>query len=105
LYSAELKGIRAADMARYFRGQGFRVFEFTAGWPDLEEHIAKGRPVIVALGEGGNALHYVVVAGIAPDGAQVNDPARRKLLRVDRADFDRRWHKHWALLAVPAESK
>jgi ABC-type bacteriocin/lantibiotic exporter with double-glycine peptidase domain len=107
LYGPELRGVRAVDMARYFRGQGFRAFEFEGGWDDLADHIAKGRPLIVALREGPNALHYVVVAGV--DGARgvvlVNDPARRKLARIDRRDFERRRTNRWTLLAVPPEPK
>ncbi|HWR53244.1 MAG TPA: cysteine peptidase family C39 domain-containing protein [Bryobacteraceae bacterium] len=105
LYTPQLKGIRAADMARYFRQHGFRTFEFKGEWSDLDEHIAKGRPLVVALREGANALHYVIVAGVTDAAALVNDPARRKLLRVDRTDFERRWQKRWTLLAVPAEAK
>lgn len=105
LYAPELKGIRAADMARYFREHGFRTFEFKADWSDLASHIGKGRPLVVALREGQNALHYVVIVGITDTAALVNDPARRKLLHVDRTDFERRWQKRWTLLAVPAEPK
>jgi ABC-type bacteriocin/lantibiotic exporter with double-glycine peptidase domain len=105
LYEAELRGIRAADMARYFREHGFRTFEFKGEWTDLAAHIAKGRPLVVALREGANVLHYVVVAGVTDTAALVNDPARRKLLQIDRKDFERRWQKRWTLLAVHAEAK
>ncbi len=106
LYSSGARGIRAPDMARYFRAHGFRDFEFKGGWDDLAAHISKGRPLIVALREGSNALHYVVVAGVDPErqAVLINDPGRRKLLRVSRRDFERRWHERWTLLAVPAES-
>lgn len=106
LYSAEARGIRASDMARYFRGRGFRDFQFKGRWGDLTNHLAKGRPLIVALREGSNVFHYVVVAGVDParDSVLVNDPARRKLLNVGRRDFERRWHNRWTLLAVPSES-
>jgi ABC-type bacteriocin/lantibiotic exporter with double-glycine peptidase domain len=107
LYRPELRGIRAADMAPYFRRQGFRAFEFEGGWNELADHIAKGRPLIVALREGSKALHYVVVAGV--DGARglvlVNDPARRKLARLNRRDFERRLTNRWMLLALPAEPR
>jgi ABC-type bacteriocin/lantibiotic exporter with double-glycine peptidase domain len=101
LYAPELRGTRAADMARYFRARGFRTFEFEAAWGDIADHIAKGRPLIVALREGSNALHYVVVAGVDARGLLVNDPARRKLTRIERRDFERRHRSRWTLLAVP----
>jgi uncharacterized protein YvpB len=50
-------------------------------------------------------MHYVVIAGI--DSGQglvyVNDPAQRKLLKLDRRTFEREWSVpgRWTLLAVP----
>lgn len=101
LYASEASGIYASDLARYFERQGFRAFAFRATWEDLGAHLAKGRPLIVSLGR--SRLHYVVVAGV--DDARglllVNDPAQRKLMKLDRAGFERDWNQHWALLAVP----
>jgi len=36
----------------------------------------------------------------------VNDPARGKLLRIERAEFEKEWQaaKNWMLLAVPASA-
>jgi len=36
----------------------------------------------------------------------VNDPARRKLLKIDRATFERYWEiaDRWTLLALPREA-
>jgi ABC-type bacteriocin/lantibiotic exporter with double-glycine peptidase domain len=106
LYSQDVRGIRGADVERYFREHGFRVFAFQGEWSDLEQHLAKGRPLLVCLNEGrGSALHYVVVAGL--DAGQnlvlINDPARRKLLKVERSIFEKGWSatNYWTLLAVP----
>ena len=106
LYSAKAKGIYASDMERYLQKHGFRTFVFRATWDDLKSHLEKGRPLIVALGTGPQEpLHYVVVVGL--DGQEhvilVNDPAQRKLLKIDRGDFEKRWKavKDWTLLAVP----
>jgi ABC-type bacteriocin/lantibiotic exporter with double-glycine peptidase domain len=101
LYSPRDRGIRAADMERYFRGLGFRTFAFRAAWHDLEHHLALGRPLIAALQSGRDALHYVVVAGMDSGIVLVNDPARRKLAKVGRREFERRWKDRWTLLAVP----
>ncbi len=106
LYSAKAGGVYAADMVRYLQKHGFRTFVFRGEWQDLEQHLGKGRPVIVALGEGGGGpLHYVVVAGIdqSQDLVLVNDPAQRKLLKEDRRAFERQWSatERWTLLAVP----
>src|SRR5262249_17294817 len=66
LYSKDAGGIYARDMVRYFEVHGYRVFTFRGEWTDLEQHIAKGRPLIVCLERNsrGVPLHYVVVAGV-----------------------------------------
>jgi uncharacterized protein YvpB len=97
----------AEAMGEYLRHHGFQVFAFPGKWSDLEEQIAKGRPLIVALRpQGQTALHYVVIDGV--DAARglvtMNDPADRKLLNEERARFEREWSAthNWTLLAVPA---
>ena len=107
LFSKEAGGIYAKDMARYFESHGYRSFAFRGEWSDLEDHVSKGRPLIVCLelNRRGVPLHYVVVAGV--DSAQnlvlVNDPAQRKLLSMSRSDFEQGWRAtgNWTLLAVP----
>jgi len=48
----------------------------------------------------------VVVTGIdwEREAVFVHDPARGKLLRVERQEFEREWQatRNWMLLAVPA---
>jgi ABC-type bacteriocin/lantibiotic exporter with double-glycine peptidase domain len=110
LYSKAAKGIFETEMSRYFRDAGFRTFDFSGTWADLREHLSKGRPLIVCLGEQGwrGPLHYVVVTGLdwRQDLVMVNDPARRKLLKIDRATFEQDWGiaGHWTLLALPREA-
>ncbi len=106
LYSDAAHGIYAGDMQSYFRRHGYRVFGFRGGWPDLDQHLKKGRPLIVALKPGSRSpLHYVVVVGLDPEHqlVLVNDPARRKLLKEDRGRFEQEWDaaERWTLLAVP----
>ena len=104
LYSAKAHGIYASDMERYFREQGFRTFTIRGEWEDLQQHLAKGRPLIVALKPaGGSALHYVVVTGVGAETVMVNDPAQRKLLQQDRSSFEQEWSAagKWTLLALP----
>jgi ABC-type bacteriocin/lantibiotic exporter with double-glycine peptidase domain len=107
IYSKKARGIFASDLKRYVDEHGFRTFVFTGGWDDLQGHLAKGRPLIVALGVSGrrDPLHYVVVAGLDWDHHLVflNDPVRGKLFKMNWRDFDRDWAitEHWTLLAVP----
>jgi predicted double-glycine peptidase len=104
LYSAKAHGIFASDMERYFQAKGFRTFTIRGEWQDLEQHLGKGRPLIVALKPtSGAALHYVVVTGLGPEVVMINDPAQRKLLQQDRTSFEREWSAagKWTLLALP----
>jgi uncharacterized protein YvpB len=103
LYSAKAHGIYASDMERYFQEKQFRTFTIRGEWEDLEQHLDKGRPLIVALKPAAGALHYVVVTGLGPDIVMLNDPAQRKLLQQDRSSFEREWNaaRKWTLLALP----
>src|SRR5664280_2637821 len=94
LYTKSAHGIVARDMRKFLETHGYRVFAFRGVWTDLEANVSKGRPLIVCLGRSsGDALHYVVVAGIdtARNSVLVNDPAERKLMPIGRADFERGW--------------
>jgi ABC-type bacteriocin/lantibiotic exporter with double-glycine peptidase domain len=106
LHSDAAHGIYASDMERYFQQNGYATFVFAGGWPDLKQHLEKGRPLIAALKPGSRVpLHYVVVAGLDQDRQLVllNDPAQRKLLKEDRSRFEREWKDAggWTLLALP----
>jgi ABC-type bacteriocin/lantibiotic exporter with double-glycine peptidase domain len=107
LYSAKAHGIYASDMEHYFQENGYRTFTIRGQWQDLEQHIGKGRPLIVALKPfSGAPIHYVVVAGLGEETVMINDPAQRKLLQQDRSAFEREWSAagQWTLLALPQTS-
>lgn len=105
LYSPSAEGIYASSMEKYFQQHGFRTFAFAGDWNVLEQHLEKGRPLIAALKSGRTSLHYVVVVGLDSQQNVVlkNDPAERKLLKQDRAAFEKEWKAagNWTLLAVP----
>ncbi len=100
-------GITGSTLEAFFKGTGFQTFVFEGAWKDLDTHIRKGRPLIVSIDGGGSTvpLHFVVVCGVDPENNLVflNDPARKKLLSLHRADFEKRWLKsqNWTLLVVP----
>ncbi len=108
LYPRKAHGIFASEMEKYLRESGFRVFVLNGNWGDLQEHLKKGRPLIVSLQPGGvkSPYHYVVVTGMdwEHEAVLLNDPSRGKLLRVERREFEKEWSalKNWLLLAVPA---
>jgi predicted double-glycine peptidase len=105
LFSSRAHGIYASDLRRYFEQSGFQTFTFRGERADLEQHLDKGRPLIVALkpGSGNVPLHYVVVAGLDSGLVLINDPAQRKLLKRDWSSFEREWSAadKWTLLALP----
>jgi len=107
LYAPGARGVYASAMVRYFQQHGFRTFSFRGEWQDFEQHLRKGRPLIVALKPSGadGPLHYVVVAGLDSQAGPVllNDPAQRKLLKQNRSDFEKQWSgaNNWTLMALP----
>jgi uncharacterized protein YvpB len=110
LYSRKGRGIFASDLERYLKESGFRVFALRGTWDDLREHLTQGRPLIISLEPGSTRapLHYVVVTGMdwQREAVFVNDPARGKLLRIERPEFEKEWKAagNWILLAVPANA-
>src|SRR5712692_5959499 len=110
LYSHKVRGIHASDMESYFKESGFRVFPLNGDWKDLLEQLKQGRPLIATLqpGSAKTPLHYVVITGIDwQNGAVfINDPARGKLLRIERAEFEKEWrsNSNWMLLALPEKA-
>ena len=107
LFSKKGRGILASDMEKYLRESGFRVFAIRGEWSDLRRHLGQGRPLIVGLQPRSKKapLHYAVVTGLDWQHGAVflNDPARGKLLRLERAEFEKEWQatRNWMLLAVP----
>jgi ABC-type bacteriocin/lantibiotic exporter with double-glycine peptidase domain len=112
LHSRTGHGIYASAMAQYFEVQGFHAFEFAGDWNMLRQHLLKGRPLIVALKPSAmeRGLHFAVVAGMGIDTQGevilVNDPAERKLRKMERATFEKQWGgaQRWTLLALPEQS-
>jgi ABC-type bacteriocin/lantibiotic exporter with double-glycine peptidase domain len=105
LRASESKGVPGTQMKAYLASLGYQVFVFKGRWEDIESHISKGRPLIAALGNRGALDHYVVLTGWNdPENVVlVNDPARRKLLKLDRTDFQKAWEQTscWTLLTLP----
>lgn len=108
LYSHDARGVYASDLQRYIQSRGFRTFVFEGTWEDLDSHLQKGRPLVVALKSGRNDLHYVVATGLNSQQNLIlkHDPAGRKLMKQHRTDFERQWRgaNSWTLLALPDDS-
>jgi len=110
LYSRKARGIHASDMESYLKESGFRMFPLNGDWKDLLEQLKQGRPLIASIQPGSSRtpLHYVVVTGIdwQSEAVFINDPARGKLLRIGRADFEKEWrpNRNWMLLVIPEKA-
>ena len=109
LYSAEERGALGSELANLLEESGFRTFAFEGRYEDLEEHLAKGRPLVVCFKPRGQSrLHFALAVGLDPaeDVVLLNDPARKKLSKVGRAEFLKSWAAaaSWTLLAVPRET-
>jgi len=105
LYDADRRGILLADMKSYLEELGFRAFTLRGQWADVEQHLAKGRPIIVALRkERTTGMHFAVVIGAEGNHVWLNDPTRKKASRVQQAAFQKQWEMadRWMLLAAPA---
>ena len=106
LYDVELHGIPLIDMKHYLENHGFHAYTLHGHWADVEEHLAKGRPVVVSLKRKDSApLHFAVVTGTENDQVLLNDPTRKGTTRMKRADFEKQWNRAetWMLLAVPQQ--
>jgi ABC-type bacteriocin/lantibiotic exporter with double-glycine peptidase domain len=107
IHSHNGHGIYSSAMSQYLRRQGFSTFSFAGDWDVLQQHLRKGRPLIIALKPSAmdRSLHYVVVAGMDSQREiiMVNDPAERKLRQLDRTTFEKQWEgtQRWTLLALP----
>lgn len=105
LYEPGLNGIQLAEMKRYLEEQGYQAYTLRGEWKDIEQHLAKGRPMIVALKPGARKpVHFAVLAGAASDAVLLNDPTKKKPGRMSRRKFEAQWSRaeRWLLVAAPA---
>lgn len=104
LYDPQRYGIPLADMRSYLQSQGFNAFTLRAQWSDLENHLAKRRPVVVGLRKKKEGLlHYATIVGLEHDQVWLNDPTRKNPHKVKRAAFEKDWAlaDRWILIAAP----
>jgi predicted double-glycine peptidase len=108
LHDPRRKGIALADMKRYLENAGYHAFTFRGRWADLEEHLAKGRPIIVALKPARHRpVHFAVLAGLEGEEVWLNDPTRKSTTRAKSGAFQKQWDNadRWMLLATPEKTR
>ena len=98
-------GIRTDDLVNAVRARGWVAFPATGTPSDLQDHLARGRPIIVLLQVGSGSLHYVVVVGRGNGAVIVHDPAVAPFRTMREDSFDRAWAStgRWSLLILPPQ--
>lgn len=98
-------GTSGRDLAEFVQKIGFNGFLIQPPFEDLLDHLAKGRPLIVSLPEGGSMRHAMVLVGYNLDSGLVflNDPASGKCITKGLSLFRQKWEKGkcWTFLIVP----
>jgi len=108
LVEEELQGIRGSRLADFARARGMEAIAFAGDMVILRDHLARGRPLVVAVDAGHGRLHDVVVVGF-DDGrgeAIVHDPARGANRRIGVGELEKKWATsgRWTLLCTPKDS-
>ena len=105
LVDVELRGIRGARLADFARERGMVAIAFAGEMVILRDHLAKGRPLVLAIDAGRGRFHDVVAVGVddTSGAVVVHDPARGPGRRIAAGEFEKKWAKsgHWALLVQP----
>ncbi len=106
LVEKELQGIRGSRLAGFAREKGMVAIAFAGDLVILRDHLAKGRPLVLAIDAGHGRLHDVVAVGFDETREEVivHDPARGADRRIAARELEKKWARsgHWALLVQPA---
>jgi tetratricopeptide (TPR) repeat protein len=109
LVEKELRGIRGSRLADFARERGMVAVAFAGDMGLLREHLARGRPLILAIGAGRGRYHDVVAVGIDDERRAliVNDPAEGAGRAIPLTRLAKKWKAtgNWTLLVQPAEAR
>jgi Peptidase_C39 like family len=96
-------GIRGDSLVAEVRRRGWSAFPIQATRADVQDHLARGRPVIALVDAGSKVAHYVVLLAWANGGVILHDPAVAPFRAEREEDFGRAWSAagRWALLVLP----
>jgi len=96
-------GIRADALVEAVRARGWTALPVTGTPAVVQEHLARGRPVVTLLEVSTGAHHYVVLTAWANGGVILHDPAVAPFRAVGEQAFDAAWAGagRWAILILP----
>lgn len=96
-------GIRGDSLVAEVRRRGWSAFPIQATRADVQDHLARGRPVIALVDAGSSVAHYVVLLSWANGGVILHDPAVAPFRVETEEHFGRAWSSagRWALLVLP----
>ncbi len=100
-------GVAGSRLVEVARKRGHEAVAYRGDMEHLRGQLAKGRPLIVALGAGRRRFHDVVVIGLDDQErlVVVNDPERGASRRLPARTFEKQWAEsgYWTLLVLPAK--
>ena len=105
LLQPELRGIAGSRLDDFASARGMTAVAHAGDIDHLRDHVARGRPLIVAWAMGRGRYHDVVVIGVDDARRRVvlHDPARGAARAIGLDTFRRRWEGagYWTLLVAP----
>ena len=78
------EGITVNRLSRAIAERGWPATPFTGSTTDVEDHLARGRPIIALIEDRPGRYHYVVVVAWTGDRVVVHDPANGPFRIVSR---------------------
>jgi hypothetical protein len=98
-------GISGDSLTAAVTRRGWSAFPIAAARTDVQDHLARGRPLIARIDAGSKVAHYVVLLGWANGGVVLHDPAVGPFQVEGEEDFARAWEAagRWALLVMPPQ--
>ena len=107
LVDESAEGINVTRLSHAIADRGWRAMPFTGSAADIEDHLARGRPIVALIEDRPGRYHYVVVVAVTREHVVVHDPAHGPFRIVERTKFDRAWAvtDRTTLLVLPAADR
>ncbi len=96
-------GIRTGALVQAVDARGWTALPLPGTPAEVEDHLARGRPIITLIRSGSNSFHYVVLVARANGWVILHDPLAGPFRAMRESEFDAAWSASggWALLILP----